>query len=79
MIADILDDSSKPYQSPKDIFHEASIDDLKILHKMISRLQEKEETEVAAEWNLKKIVLFDIPIYLRYVINLDPDEVNKSN
>ena len=32
--------------------------------------------------NFKKekiIVLFDIPIYLRYVINLDPDEVNKSN
>ena len=47
MIADILDDSSRPYRSPRDIFHEASIDDLKILHKMLSRLQETEETEPA--------------------------------
>ena len=49
VIADILDDSSKSYQSPSDIFDETSIDDLKILHKMLFRLQEKEETEVAAE------------------------------
>ena len=53
MNTDILNDSTKPYHSPKDIFHETSIDDLKSLHKMLSRLQEKEEAE-PTKWTLKK-------------------------
>ena len=46
-VRDIFESADREYSSPSDIFNDATVEDLQVLHKVLHKLYETDETVAA--------------------------------